>query len=255
MIRSEWDNNIIRRFESRFKSLEKPVAIILGRDYTKYWVAGSSLLADKPHDYDIYSEHGFNFLEIKQRIEKMKFVSIICETKNSLTVKINDSVVQFCSYKQPSLMALIETFDFAHVQIGLEVRIDWDEDESNSYHNSMINNLQFTYDWKQAMLFQNTYFTNSDYPLSSMFRIFKYIKRGLFKNRSYKIDMLNILTNIIARGYIDYADFKDQLAAIDLLLLEPEECAAARQLFSICCDRGLVRNPTKPEPEKDDYDF
>lgn len=42
---------------------------------------------------------------------------------------------------------------------------------------------------------------------------------------------------------------KDQLAAIDLLLLEPEENEAACNLYLTCCKRGLVKTFTVNEWE------
>ena len=63
---------------------------------------------------------------------------------------------------------------------------------------------------------------------------------------------MNILNDIISRGYDDYKDYKDQLAAIDLLLLEPEEKEAAWGLFLTCGGRGLVNKFTANELEEDD---
>ena len=45
---------------------------------------------------------------------------------------------------------------------------------------------------------------------------------------------------------------KDQLAAVDLLLLEPEEKEAAWNLFLTCGGRGLVDKFTANELEEDD---
>ena len=48
--------------------------------------------------------------------------------------------------------------------------------------------------------------------------------------------MLSILTDILKRGYADYDDFKDQMDAIDLGLLDGDECGElgclARKLFN-----------------------
>ena len=50
----------------------------------------------------------------------------------------------------------------------------------------------------------------------------------------------DVLHDIINRGFADYPDFKDQLDAVDLLLLEPDESNAAWQLFRACMNRGLI---------------
>ena len=44
--------------------------------------------------------------------------------------------------------------------------------------------------------------------------------------------------------------YKDQLAAIDLLLLEPEERDAAWKLYLTCGERGLVKTFTANEQEE-----
>lgn len=62
---------------------------------------------------------------------------------------------------------------------------------------------------------------------------------------------MNILRDIISRGYTDYEDYKDQLAAVDLLLLEPEEKQAAWNLYLACGNRGLVKTFTANEMEED----
>lgn len=50
------------------------------------------------------------------------------------------------------------------------------------------------------------------------------------------------MAQFLSRGFIDYDDFKDQLEAVDLLLLQDNECNAAKRLYDICCNIGLVEN-------------
>lgn len=52
---------------------------------------------------------------------------------------------------------------------------------------------------------------------------------------------------VIKRGYTDYRDFKKQLDAVDLLLLEPKEANAAYELFKTCHTTGLVRTQYQQE--------
>lgn len=40
----------------------------------------------------------------------------------------------------------------------------------------------------------------------------------------------------------DYDDFKKQLEAVDLRVLTEDESDSAWHLYTICCERGLVRN-------------
>ena len=60
--------------------------------------------------------------------------------------------------------------------------------------------------------------------------------KGYFLGKSYIPAVINILTNIIKRGFNDYDDFKDQLDAVDLGLLEEDYKEAKedfRELFEI----------------------
>ena len=77
-----------------------------------------------------------------------------------------------------------------------------------------------------AMVTEKSYFTSSDYPLSSLIRLQKYVERGKFAGKSWIWDAIKILTAIIRRGFEDYEDFKDQLDAVDLGLL-PEDFQGA----------------------------
>lgn len=249
---------IKNRMDVRLKNVYSAIAICLSYDYDGYFVAGNSCNAAAPHDFDIYpnSEHTFNFLEIKSRIESVGGYVVI-ETRNALTVNINGKVIQFCNYRKPNLKALLESFDFVHIQIGVAVEIEWRpgnfEDDPGGYDYSTIKDVEYTDDWIQSHMLETTWYTGSDYPLSSLLRTTKYFQRGCYaKKHEYKKDILNILNDIISRGYKDYQDYKDQLAAIDLLLLEPEEKKAAWDLFLTCGSRGLVKTFTANELEDDD---
>ena len=43
--------------------------------------------------------------------------------------------------------------------------------------------------------------------------------------------MMDIVSDIVERGYKDYDDFKDQISAIDLALLDENESNSAYKLF------------------------
>lgn len=248
---------IKNRMEARLKNLYSAIAICLSYDYDQYFIAGNSCNVAVPHDFDIYPwGHDFDFKGIRSRIESVGGYVII-ETRNALTVNINGQVVQFCNYSKPSLIDLIESFDFAHIQIGIAVDIVWrpgdGEDDIGGYECSIIRYVEYTDAWIQSHLLETTWYTGSQYPLSSLIRITKYFQRGCYANKhEYKKDVLNILNDIISRGYKDYEDYKDQLAAIDLLLLEPEEKEAAWDLFLTCGSHGLVETFTANELEDDD---
>ena len=234
---------IKERMDIRLKRVYSAIAICLSYKHHGYFVAGNSCNASAPHDFDLYPWRNseFDFEGIKSRIESVGGYVII-ETRNALTVNISGKIIQFCNYWKPDLISLIESFDFAHIQIGVAVTIEW---ESDGYDHSAVEYVEYTDNWQRAHMLETTWYTGSEYPLSSLLRTVKYFKRGAYANKfEYKKDIINILNNIISRGYKDYQDYKDQLAAIDLLLLEPEENEAALNLYLTCGERGLVKTFT-----------
>ena len=240
---------IKERMDTRLKSVYSAIAICLSYECHGYFVAGNSCNAATPHDFDLYpwQNNRFDFEGIKSRIKSVGGYVVI-ETCNALTVNIDDKIIQFCNYWKP-LVSLIESFDFAHIQIGIAVSIEW---ESGRYVRSRIENVEYTDNWKRAHMLETTWYTGSEYPLSSLLRIVKYFQRGAYAYKfEYKKDIIRILNNIIKRGYKDYKDYKDQLAAIDLLLLEPEEKEAAWNLYLTCGKHGLVKTFTVNEWEDD----
>ena len=259
------DTTIKSRLDARLKNLYSAIAILLSYEHEDYIIAGNSLNADKPHDFDIYPDNSkFDFAAIKKRVKSFDGAYVICETRNALTVNLSGQVLQFCNYSKPTVQQLIESFDFAHIQIGAVVHICWDPgdpEDGGGYAGSFVQSVWMTDDYKAAHIIGTTWYTGSDYPLSSLVRCIKYAQRNTYANKfEYKADILKILGDIINRGYRDYADFKDQLAAVDLLLLEEQESQAAWRLFNICCDRGLVEKYhagwSKDQYENDlDYEF
>ena len=247
---------IKKRMDQRLSNLYSAIAICLSYKHHGYFVAGNSCNASAPHDFDIYPwGNKFDFNEIKSHIESVGGYVVI-ETRNALTVNINGKVVQFCDYKKPDLISLIESFDFAHIQIGVAVSIEWrpgeGPDDRGGYDSSVIKYVEYTDNWQRAHMLETTWYTGSEYPLSSLLRIVKYFQRGAYANKfEYKKDIINILNNVISRGYKDYEDYKDQLAAIDLLLLEPEENEAAIGLWKTCGYRGLVQHFNKDQWKED----
>lgn len=250
--------DVIReRMDARLKSVYSAIAICLSYKHHGYFVAGNSCNASAPHDFDLYPWYSkkFDFEGIKSRIKSVDGYVII-ETRNALTVNIGGKIIQFCNYWKSDLINLIESFDFAHIQIGVAVNIEWRpgdfEDDIGGYDCSKIRYVEYTDNWQRAHMLETTWYTGSNYPLSSLLRTVKYFQRGAYANKfEYNKDIINILNDIISRGYEDYHDYKDQLAAIDLLLLEPEEREAAFNLYSTCGERGLVKKFTANELEEE----
>ena len=195
------DEIIAHRIQNRipWKELQNVLSV------DEVYVAGNCLNRSNPNDIDLFpvGKNDFNHLASNH---------ILSSTPNAVTIKEDGVIVQLCSYYWPSLISLVDSFDFAHIQIGAKINI----------RNLSVTDIYYSDNWVEAHQMQSTWFTHSAYPLSSLIRINKYIQRGEFAGKSYIPSILNILTSIVSRGFEDYTDFKNQLDAVDLGLL-PED--------------------------------
>jgi hypothetical protein len=114
-----------------------------------------------------------------------------------------------CNFFHPSLKALVDSFDFAHIQIGAMVDIKC----------KCVEEIYYTEAYEKAHIIESTAYVHSEYPLSSLIRLVKYAKRDAFAGSSYIYSIITILKDIVERGFNDYEDFKEQLDAVDLGLL------------------------------------
>jgi hypothetical protein len=213
----KFDNIVRNRIYQRV-----PFGQIEAAGIAEFYVAGNSLNKQPPNDIDIFPV-GNPFT--KEQAQKLGF--IVCETRNAITVKVNlDSTmnhhtvdgeneiniggrtvtVQLCNYHHENLEKLVNSFDFAHIQIGAKVDRTGIE-------------VYYTKAYEDSKLCQSTEYIGSEYPLSSLLRAFKYAKRGDFAGNSHIFSVLKVLTDIVHRGFDDFNDFKDQMDAIDLGLV------------------------------------
>ena len=252
---------ITTRAEKRVPAWD--ISRIIGFE-SDFYVAGSCLNAEHPNDIDVYPAE-YVVLDSLLTDEIKKAYPVLSVTKNAITFNIKGKIVQICSYHKPSLEELVNSFDFAHCQVGVKFEgkyYDENYGETGGYPPPTVQEVYVSEDWKNAKMIQCTYFTGSEYPLSSLIRIIKYAKRDLFNGRSYIIDILNIMNNILERGYENYNDFKDQLDAVDLNLLESKDstdhdkvCEAAWKLWCNMSRRSMVANvdaSTDPDHEEDE---
>ena len=235
--------NIIQRISRRI-DMSYLAATCKSHDYCV--IAGNSLNVPTPHDIDVYKFIGdtVNMLELRlMRMEDKNPLdwcvgqggahTVLFESPNARTVKHNDTVYQFCAIKN-SFHGLINSFDYAHVQVGVKVDLV----------NKCVSEVYFTDAYVEYVITGKTKFTGSEYPLSSLIRAEKYKKYGILSSSDYKVSVFNALGDVIKRGFEDYKDFKKQIESIDLLLLKKDESNAAYRLFLICQQRGLVKHPT-----------
>lgn len=203
-----------------------PVQFIMEHIIPEFYVAGNCLNKDKPNDIDIFPVHDIviDVCEGKFLFKEKDFVElkVVSKTRNATTAIAHfpdgkKYTLQFCNYFHPSLQELVESFDFSHVQVGAKISFDMPTGECSSGYP-----VYFSDAYVESKLLQSTKYTGSQYPLSSLIRIIKYINRGDFSGKSYIHSVFSIINEVAKRGFKDYDDFKDQLDAVDLGML-PED--------------------------------
>lgn len=212
------------------------VRALLGAGFV---LAGGSLCSGEVHDYDVYPEDGgkFDLGRIASAIGECEH--ILARTRNALTVRLaNGQVVQFCAYSQPSLRALVESFDYAHVQVGVRFRGD------DAGRQPTVDDVFYTPQFVAANATGRTKYVGSEYPLASAVRALKYHSRKKMDRGTAARSVIKAFADVIRRGFKDYEDFKDQLDAIDLGL---PYCDEVYELWCVCRDAGLVKDPTCEE--------
>lgn len=226
------------------------IAFLLGN--TGFALAGGCLVTETPNDYDIYpmgSPFGkFDRRGIKAALDSLKKThdcAVLFESTNALTVCVDGKLLQFCDHAimqngKPSLIGLIESFDYTHVQVGIAFAPC--ESETGGIATPEVDLIYYTDGYLESLVTKQTKYDGTQYPIGSLIRLRKYDKRDLVPTKRYRLTVLDILADIINRGFVDYEDFKAQLEAVDLLVLEEDETDSAYHLFQICCSRGLVEN-------------
>ena len=233
------------RILKRIEKFDRTLYTILGQEGFKLIIAGNSMNKNTPNDFDLYADKGFefDFEKIKKFVEENDCCEYVTETRNALTVKVNDITLQFCKYQKDDLKTLVDSFDFAHIQVGALF------EATNGY--LKLTDVYYSENWEKAKMLETTFYTKPDlkgsYPLSSLIRCFKYKERGDFGDRSYIVSVLDILNQIISRGYKNYDDFKDQMEAVDLQLLEEDESNSAWKLYGTLVNSNLVNEPEEEE--------
>lgn len=189
--------------------------------------AGSAIIPN--HDINDIDVFFYNSRDYGNAVDALSSSYKYFETPNCVTFKANFVKVQLCKYCYPTMQRLIESFDFAHVQIAYDI---------------FSQEVTYTEQAKDAFISHTTTFTGSDYPLSSLIRVSKYYERGRIQGRGLIGEVLLIFKAILERGFEDYEDFKDQLNAVDLNFFATDggESNIAYELYQVCREKGLVKN-------------
>lgn len=206
-----------------------------------FFLAGGSLCGDPVNDFDLYPDPTMPFG--RAAIRDAVFANpgkyeLLTSTPNAITVKIigKAQVVQFCSYQKPSLIALVKSFDFSHIQVGIRFTGDGKPPHADDAY--------YTDEFILANVTRRTVYTGSEYPLSSLVRLFKYAKRDKLTRIGVAQAAMKILKDVLDRGYKNYDDFKSQIDAVDLGLPNMQE---AFDLYRMCVTKGLVEYTRQEE--------
>lgn len=206
-------------------------------DDKPFYLAGGSLCGDEVHDFDLYPVHNdpFDARKIEAKITETcgKDAVVVYKSPNALTVRLltKNQVVQFCSYRKLSLNALVDSFDFSHIQVGIAFR----GNGCAPFHE----HVYYTDAFVLANVTRKTEYTGSEYPLSSLTRLFKYHKRGKLNKTETAQAVMKIVKDVVDRGYEDYKDYKDQMNAVDLCY---HDMAEAWELYKSFAAKGLVEH-------------
>ena len=215
-----FENTIRTRVSQRVPL--KEISELLGG--AVYRVAGNSLNASELHDIDVYPSTKDQFMDIKTRLHGAKH-NLLFVSRNAVTAMVGGRIVQFCNYFHETLSGLVDSFDFSHIQIGVEIK------------GTSVESLYCTEEYVGTLAGGGTRYLGSAYPLSSLIRLVKYAKRGDFTGKTWKHDIFVIFKDIVERGFVDYDDYRDQLDAVDLAYLE--ESGEARELFNVIKKRWI----------------
>lgn len=227
-LRAVTESAVLRR---AFKLDYKTVYRLL--DNSPFILAGGALCADKVSDYDLYpvEGHPFDWGKIEVKLEEVGGKTLF-KSANALTAELpNGQIVQFCTYHKPTLKELVLSFDFTHIQAGITFTGYWAD--------PCCDNVYVTDKFIAASVSGRTQYDGSEYPFSSLIRAGKYQARGRLTRTEAARTSARILNDILKRGFKDYADFKDQMDAIDLGM----DCTTeASDLWITVRDSGLVKD-------------
>jgi len=203
------------------------IAYIWDKDATKFYIAGGCLASRSICDIDIFPIGN-------TKVAYPKKAELIVRTKNASTFKTDMWPIQICNYRHETLKELVDSFDYAHIQIGAMVSLD-----TNGWH--CIEEVYFTDDFIKAKVTDTTWFCGSKYPLSSLVRAAKYKEKKVFpRTGAYVAAVLGVMVAVIKRGFSDYEDFKDQLDAVDLGMVPDEfkdlEFLELKELYNLLAE-------------------
>ena len=170
-------------------------------------IAGNSLNKAKPHDIDVYRfleesaeekpvetvlQVGYSSSQPVRAVAKLDWCTgqggphrVVYESANARTVKHDDTTYQYCAYQKP-FHKLIESFDFAHVQVGAVLDLK----------SHKITEVYFTDKYVRWLLTGKSCFTGSEFPLSSLLRAEKYKRYEVLNSHEFRTCVLTALGDV-----------------------------------------------------------
>lgn len=152
-------------------------------------------------------------------------------TKNAQSTMLGSRSVQLCKYWKPELSDMIKSFDFSHTQVGVTIQL-----VHGTYVVSDVNCTDKYLAWLRT---GNTYYQGSEYPLSSLLRAAKLLKNGMLSQAQYRFMAIDILADVVDRGFESYADMKDQLDSVDLNIEINNVAASANKILTKLQQPGI----------------
>lgn len=191
---------------------------------------GSVLRGEKPNDIDLYcvdldevitlreiilSSYGFDELKPRETIQTVHCSNkekgyqpgeLICFTKNSLTFKGSHCNYQIITKYAGETTSVLDNFDFIHTMIAY----------NHSSNKFIYGNLYDNEIIMSSILQKQLVYHHSEYPVSSLFRLKKYVQRG------YDINVTSLVKLCFDIGLIDLTNpvvLQEQLTGLDMLIL------------------------------------
>lgn len=202
-------------------------------ELNEFYVAGGALLPAEPNDFDLFpvKENDFDRLFKYGNVKRgdttrgciPQITTRVWETSNAVTYNIDGVKIQLCKFWNESLIDTVERFDFTHCKLGAK----FERIKGRLTPMFQPVDVYVSEDFIRYKILGYSEYTGvheKDYPLSSLLRVFKYIKRGYIRS-SYDV-IFKILEGILERGYKSEEDFKSQLDGIDVGIEEAQQLDA-----------------------------
>jgi len=121
----------------------------------------------------------------------------------AITFKNDEVCVQLCKYPEGTIEDILDKFDFTIAQAGYDFKA-----------HEFVLHEKFLYHLANRRLVYNV---DSEFPISSLFRMKRYLQRGF---KCAAIDMIKLTLKIHSLHLGDYKELRRQLLGIDVLFLK-----------------------------------